>query len=60
MKRRTIHEWRNWILEYIGDNKYQLPQKDNLSVHAITAKNSMDAENQCQQIINNAKEEAGI
>ena len=57
MKRRTIHEWRNWLLEYIGDDKYELSQKDNLSVHTIVAKNTMDAENQCQQIIKNAKEE---
>lgn len=58
MMRRTIHEWRNWLLEYIGDEKYELSQKDNLSVHTIVAKNAMDAENQCQQIIKNAKEEA--
>ncbi len=57
MKRRTIHEWRNWLLEYIGDEKYELSQKDNLSVHTIVAKNAMDAENQCQQIIKNAKKE---
>ena len=57
MKRRTIHEWRNWLLEYIGDDKYELSQKDNLSVHTIVAKNTMDAENQCQPIIKNAKEE---
>jgi len=57
MKRRTIHEWRNWLLEYIGDDKYELSQKDNLSVHTIVAKNAMDAENQCQQIIKNAQEE---
>ncbi len=58
MMRRTIHEWRNWLLEYIGDEKYELSQKDNLSVHTIVGKNAMDAENQCQQIIKNAKEEA--
>jgi len=57
MKRKTIHEWRNWLLEYIGDEKYELSQKDNLSVHTIVAKNAMVAENQCQQIIKNAKEE---
>jgi hypothetical protein len=57
MMRRTIHEWRNWLLEHIGDEKYELSQKDNLSVHTIVAKSAMDAENQCQQIIKNAKEE---
>ena len=60
INRRIIHEWRNWILEYVGDENYQLSQKDNLSVHTITAKSSMDAENQCQQIITNAKQEAGV
>jgi hypothetical protein len=57
MKRRTIHEWRNWILEYIGDDKYELTQKDNLSVQKIIAKDAMDAENQCRQLIKKAKEE---
>ncbi len=56
MKRIIIHEWRNWLLEYIGDNKYELSQKDNLSVHTIVAKSAMDAENQCQPIIKNEKE----
>jgi hypothetical protein len=57
MKRRTIHEWKNWLLEYIGDDKYELSQKDNLSVHTIVAKDAMDAEHQCQQIIKNPKKE---
>jgi hypothetical protein len=58
LKRRIIHEWRNWLLEYIGDDTYEFSQKDSLSVHTIVAKNAMDAENQCQQIIQNAKKEA--
>lgn len=57
LKRITIHEWRNWLLEYIGDDNYALSQKDSEVVHTIVAKNAMDAENQCQQIIKNAKEE---
>ena len=57
MKRRTIHEWRNWILEYISNDKYELTQKDNLSVQTIVAKDAMDAENQCRQIIKNVKKE---
>jgi hypothetical protein len=57
MKRRTIHQWRNWLLEYIGDDKYELIQKDTMTVfRTIEAKNAMDAENECQQIIKNAKE----
>lgn len=56
MKRRNIHQWRNWLLEYIGDDKYELIQKDNLSVRTIVAANAMDAENQCQQIIKSEKE----
>ncbi len=55
MKRRIIHQWRDWLLEYIGDDKYELIKKDNLSVLEIVAKNVMDAENQSQQIIKNAK-----
>ncbi len=56
MARRIIHQWRDWLLENIGDDKYELIQKQSLSVVAITAKNAMDAENQSQQIIKNAKE----
>ncbi|MBU0947090.1 MAG: hypothetical protein KJ804_01280 [Proteobacteria bacterium] len=57
MKRRVVHEWRSWILEFIGDDKYELSQKDSSVVHTIAAKNAMDAENQSQQIIKNAKAE---
>ena len=53
MKRRIIHEWRDWLLEYIGDDKYELIRKDDLSAIAIVAKDAMDAENQSQQIIQN-------
>lgn len=51
MKRRIIHEWRNWLLEHIGDDKYELSQKDKIEVHEIIARNAMDAENQSQLII---------
>jgi len=57
MERRTVHQWRDWLLEYIGDNNYELTQKDTLTVTTIMAKNAMDAENQSQQIIKNIKEE---
>ncbi len=59
MKRRTIHQWKNWLLEYIGDGKYELIEKDTQSVHTVIAKDAMDAENQCRQIIMKAKEEGG-
>ena len=49
--RRVIHEWRDWLLKYIGEDKYELIHKENLSVHSIVAKDTMDAENQCQQIV---------
>jgi hypothetical protein len=58
MKRINIHQWRNWLLEFIGDDKYELIQKDTLSVHTIVAKNDMDAENQCQKIIKDMKEKS--
>ena len=52
MKRRLVHEWRNWFLEHVGDDKYELIQKDDLSVRqTIIAKNDMNAEIQGQQII---------
>jgi hypothetical protein len=59
MKKIIIHQWRDWHLEHISDNKYELIQKDNLSVIEIVAKDAMDAENQSQQIIKNAKEKGG-
>jgi hypothetical protein len=57
MKRRIIHQWRDWRLEYISDDNYELIQKDNLSVLPIVAKNAMDAENKSQLIIKNSKED---
>jgi len=57
MQLRIIHQWRDWLLRYIGDDKYELVKKENLSVHTITAKNAMDAETQSQLIIKNIKEE---
>ncbi len=57
MKRKIIHQWRDWLLEYIGDEQYELIRKDDLSVLPIVATNAMDAENQSQQIIKNVKEE---
>ncbi len=56
MARRITHQWRDWLLENIGDDKYELIQKNSLSVVTITAKDAMDAEDQSQQIIRNAKE----
>ncbi len=55
MQRRLIHQWRDWLLEYVGDDNYELIQRDNLSVLPIVAKNSMDAENKSQLIIKNSK-----
>ena len=56
MKDRIIHQWRDWVLEYVEEGKYELIQKENHSVRAILAKNDMDAENQSQLIIKNMKE----
>ncbi len=55
MQRRLIHQWRDWLLEYVGDDNYELIQRDNLSVLPIVAKNAMDAENKSQLIIKNSK-----
>jgi len=56
MARRITYEWRDWLLENIGGNKYELIQKISLSVIAITATTSMDAENQSKQIIKNGND----
>ncbi len=56
--RRTIHQWRDWVLEYIGENRYELIQKETHTVfQTITAQNAMDAENECQLIIKNSKKD---
>ncbi len=55
-RRRNIHQWRNWLLDFIGNDKYELIRKDDLTVLPIVAKDDMDAENQCQLIIKNTKE----
>ncbi len=55
MQRRVIHQWRDWLLEYIGDDNYELTNKDTQEIFAIVAKDAMDSENQSQQIIKDAK-----
>ncbi len=55
--RIIIHQWRDWLLEYISGDNYELIQKDTQEVFTIEAKNAMDAENKSQQIIKNTKEE---
>ena len=55
--RRIIHQWRDWLLEYISGDNYELIQKNTQEVFTIVAKNAMDAENKSQQIIKNTKEE---
>jgi hypothetical protein len=55
MQRSIIHQWRDWLLEYIGGNNYELINKDTLEVFAIVANDNMTAENQSQQIIKEMK-----
>jgi hypothetical protein len=57
MKDRIIHQWRDWVLEYIEDGTYELIHKENQAARRILAKTDMDAENICQQIIKDSKEE---
>ena len=61
MKIKVIHQWRDWLLESVGGNQYLFIKRDNKTVvRTLVAKNDMDAENQCQSIINNSKELAKI
>jgi hypothetical protein len=57
MRRRIVHQWRDWLLEQVGEDTYELSHKDNLALHSIVAKDAMDAENQAQQIIRDFKNE---
>ncbi len=51
MKNIIIHQWRDWLLEKIADDEYELIQKNTQSVQTIVANDTMEAENQCRQII---------
>ena len=56
MKIRVIHQWRDWLLERVGVGQYSFIKKDNnTDVRTIVVKDDMDAEHQCQSIINAAK-----
>jgi|GEM_PF-774300 len=55
MKERVIHQWKDWLLKYVGDDTYELINKENFSVQKVKAGNDMDAENQSQLIIKNAE-----
>lgn len=58
MRRLKIHQWRDWLLEYIGDDRYELIRTEDHSVfRTIVAKNAMEAENECQRIIKSIKED---
>ena len=53
--KKYIHEWKDWLLEHIGENNYELIRNNDLTVIPIVAMSDMDAENQCQKIIKNEK-----
>jgi hypothetical protein len=56
MKIKVIHQWRDWLLEGVGDGQYSFIKKDDKTVvRTIVAKSDMDAENQCQSIIKSSK-----
>jgi hypothetical protein len=56
MKIKVIHQWRDWLLEYVGCGQYSFIKRDNNTVvRTIVAKNDMDAEHQCQVIIKATK-----
>ena len=55
MQRSIIHQWRDWLLEYIGGANYELINRDTLEVFTIVAKDGMSAENKSQQIIKDTK-----
>ncbi|MBB5349468.1 hypothetical protein JWG42_15080 [Desulfoprunum benzoelyticum] len=57
MRRRTVHQWKDWLLEYIGDDRYELLNLHTRSLQTVVAKNAMDAENQCRQIMIKLQEE---
>ena len=56
-RRRVVHQWKEWILEYVEENRYELTHRHSRSSQTITAKNAMEAENLCRQIIEKLKNE---
>ena len=61
MKIKVIHQWRDWLLEYVGVGRYSFIKRDNKTVvRTIVAKNDIDAENQCQIIIKAEKKMSKI
>ena len=56
MKKIMIHQWKDWILEYVNDNTYEFKNRGNHSVRTVQAKDAMDAENQCREILRKEKE----
>ena len=60
MKDKVIHQWRDWVLEFIDVGNYLLVHKKNRDVtRSVIAKTDMDAENQCQVIIRGWKAAEG-
>ena len=57
MQERLIHQWKDWLLKYVGDDTYELIGKENYIVRKFKAKSDTDAENQSYLIIKNATEE---
>lgn len=57
MSRRMIHQWKDWQLDYVCDDRYELLHKLTLSIESIVAKNHMDAENQCRKFMAHLKEQ---
>ena len=57
MQKRIIPQWRDWLLEYIADNNYELIPKDTLEDFTIVGKDGMEAVNKIQLIIKNKNEE---
>ena len=61
MKIKVIHQWRDWLLECVDGGQYSFIKRDDKTVvRTIVAKSDMDAENQCQGIINASKNKENI
>lgn len=61
MKIKLIHQWRDWLLERVSVGQYSFINKGSKTVvRTIVAKDDMDAENQCQSIINAANKTSKI
>ena len=55
MNGKLVYQWRDWLLRYNSENKYELIHINSNSIRIITARDDLDAENKGRSIIENMR-----